>query len=79
MPSISQQDYIRDLDIVNYEEPTESERALIKKLVERGTIWDAIVYVGGNYSRVIAVNDDAGIIVVYNTALDEAVSISYSE
>lgn len=78
MPSIAQQDYIHDLEFVDYENPTESERALIKKLVERGTIWDAIVYVGGNYSRVIAVNDVTENIVVYNTALGEAVPISYS-
>ena len=42
MPQIAHQDYIV-IDIANISSLTNSEKAIIKKHIENGTIWDVII------------------------------------
>ena len=79
MPQIAQQDYISGLSITDYSEPTAEEKAAIRELVKRGTIWDAIIYVGSTNSRVVAVNEEAEYIYVFDSAEGGIVSVEYSE
>jgi len=79
MPQIANQDYILGLSVTDYSAPTDEEKAAIRDLVNRGTIWDAIIYVGATDSRVVAVNAESELIFVLDSAQSEIVAVDYSE
>lgn len=77
MPQVAQQDYIKNVTIADPDAVTESEITAIKELVERGTIWDAILDVAGSLCRVITLTDDS--IYLYYVPDGEVKQILYVE
>lgn len=77
MPNIAQQDYLR-IEVADFKNPTASEIALIKKSVEQGTIFDALIVSENQTSKVIGANL-GGYIFIIDTANMEISSILYDE
>lgn len=55
MPSIAQQDYII-ITIEDVTNPTEAEQLEIGKLIDNGTVFDAIIETGEAKARILAVD-----------------------
>lgn len=79
MPQVAQQDYIR-IAVDNLSLPTAEERAEIRKHVQNGTIWDAIIADSdGAFGRVLSVVPPSEQIIVYSVSGGEIQPVDYGE